>query len=180
RLACHTFCETVQVSPSLEPAEGDFNDVPGGTGTTAKDGVLATWTLPTGTGASCTHQSTAGQHPFSFPGTYTIRVLSTVDKTGGGGFVNPTWTGPNPTDTDQDPNKALPQKAPLLGQDRRVVYVRPSTTADHAGSPYYLGGSGEGAPTLYDLEGRGELDAIEPTSDGKVVALRPDGTAVPG
>ena len=87
--------------------------------------MLATWTLPTNTSATCTHQSTAGQHPFSFPGTYTVRVLSTVDKTGGGGFLNPTWTGSGPTDTDQDPNRALPQTAPLYGQDRRVVYIRP-------------------------------------------------------
>ena len=178
--AGQTFSWKVQVAPCLEPAEGDFTDVPGGTGTTPKDGVLATWTLPTTTGASCAHQSTAGQHPFSFPGTYTIRVLSTVDKTGGGGFLNPTWTGPGPSDTDQDPNHALPQTAPLYGQDRRVVYIHPSTAADHTGSPFYLGASGEGSPTLYDLEGRGELDVIEATSDGQVVALRPDGTPVPG
>jgi subtilisin family serine protease len=179
RLAAgQTFTWKVQVAPCLEPAEADFTDVPGGSGTTAQAGVLATWTLPTTTGATCTHQSTAGQHPFSFPGTYTIRVLSKVDKPGG--FLNPTWTGSGPTATDQDPNHALPQTAPLYGQDRRVVYVRPHTAADHAGSPYYLGASGEGSPTLYDLEGRGELDAIVPTSDGQVQALRPDGTAVPG
>jgi subtilisin family serine protease len=175
-----TFAWKVQVAPCLEPAEADFTDVPGGSGTTTHDGVLATWTLPTTTSSTCTHQSTAGQHPFSFPGTYTVRVLSTVDKAGGGGFLNPTWTGPTPADSDQDPNRALPQTAPLYGQDRRIVYVRPSTAADHAGSPYYLGASGEGSPTLYDLEGRGELDAIEATSDGQVLALRPDGTPVPG
>jgi subtilisin family serine protease len=174
-----SFAWKVQVAPCLEPAEADFTDVPGGSGTTAHDGVLATWTLPTGTSATCTHQST-GQHPFSFQGTYTVRVLSTVDKNGGGGFLNPTWTGPGAGATDQDPNQALPQTAPLFGQDRRIVYVRPSTAADHAGSPYYLGASGEGSPTLYDLEGRGELDAIEATSDGQVLALRPDGTPVPG
>jgi len=175
-----TFAWKVQVAPCLEPAEADFTDVPGGSGTTATDGVLANWTLPTTTTANCTHQSSAGEHPFSFPGTYTIRVLSTVDKTGGGGFLNPTWTGSGPTATDQDPNGALPQTAPLYGQDRRVVYVRPHAVADHAGSPYYLGASGEGSPTLYDLEGRGELDVIEATSDGQVVALRPDGSPVPG
>src|SRR5439155_19612397 len=120
----------------------------------------------------------SAEHPFSPPGTYTIRVLSTVNK--GSGFLNPTWTGPSANDTDQDPNASLPQKAPLYGQDRRVVYIRPSTAADHANSPYYLGASGEGSPTLYDLEGLGELDVIEATSDGKVVALRPDGTPVPG
>jgi subtilase family protein len=178
--AGETFAWKVQVAPCLEPTEADFTDVPGGSGTTAKDGVLATWTLPTTTTATCTHQSAGQQHPFSFPGTYTVRVLSTVDKSGGGGFVNPTWTGPNPSDTDSDPNHALPQKAPLYGQDRRIVYVRPHTTRDHDGSPYYLGASGEGSPTLYDLEGRGELDAIAATSDGQVLALRPDGTPVPG
>ena len=175
-----TFAWKVQVAPCLEPAESDFTDVPGGSGTTTRDGVLATWTLPTTTSATCTHQSTAGQHPFSFPGTYTIRVLSTVDKNGGGGILNPTWTGAGATATDQDPNRALPQTAPLYGQDRRVVYIRPSGAADHADSPYYLGASGEGSPTLYDLEGRGELDVIEATSDGQVQALRPDGTPVPG
>src|SRR5207244_7159567 len=92
--AGQTFAWKVQVAPCLEPAEADFTDVPGGTGTTAKDGVLATWTLPTNTSATCTHQSTAGQHPFSFPGTYTVRVLSTVNQPGG--FLNPTWSGPNP------------------------------------------------------------------------------------
>jgi subtilisin family serine protease len=172
------FAWKVQVAPCLEPVEADFSDVPGGSGTGPKDGVLATWTLPTTT-ATCTHQS-SGEHPFSFPGTYTVRVLSTVDKNGGGGFLNPTWTGPGLTDTDQDPNRALPQKAPLYGQDRRIVNIRPSTAADHDGSPYYLGASGEGSPTLYDLEGRSELDVIEATSDGDVLALRPDGTPVPG
>lgn len=174
------FAWKVQVAPCLEPAEGDFSDLPGGSGTTAQDGVLATWTLPATTSATCTHQSTAGQHPFSFPGAYTLRVLSTVDKSNGGGFLNPTWTGSGPSAVDQDPNKALPQTAPLYGQDRRVIYIRPHSAADHAGSPYYLGASGEGSPTLYDLEGRGALDVIEATSDGEVQALRPDGTPVPG
>src|SRR4051812_39954360 len=69
-----TFAWKVQVAPCLEPAEADFTDVPGGAGTAASDGVLATWALPTTTTPSCTHQSSAGQHPFSFPGTYTVRV----------------------------------------------------------------------------------------------------------
>ena len=41
--AGETFAWKVQVAPCLEPAEADFTDVPGGSGTTAKDGVLATW-----------------------------------------------------------------------------------------------------------------------------------------
>src|SRR5205085_12305202 len=134
-----TFAWKVQVAPCLEPAEADFTDVPGGSGTSAADGVLATWTLPTTASATCAHQSTAGQHPFSFPGTYTIRVLSTVDKTGGGGFLNPTWTGAGSTATDQDPNKALPQNAPLYGHDRRFVYVRPHSPPDHAARPHDRG-----------------------------------------
>jgi subtilisin family serine protease len=178
--AGQTFSWKVQIAPCLEPAEADFTDVPGGSGTSTRDGVLATWTLPTTTSATCTHQSTAGQHPFSYPGTYTIRVLSAVTKSNGGGFTNPTWTGSGPNDVDQDPNAALPQTAPLYGQDRRVVFVRPHSARDHDGSPYYLGASGEGSPTLYDLEGRGELDTIEATSDGQIQALRPDGTPVPG
>jgi len=35
-------------------------------------------------------------------------------------------------------------------------------------------------PTLYDLEGRGQLDIIQAAWDGHVYAWRPDGTPVPG
>ncbi|MDQ6915022.1 MAG: S8 family serine peptidase, partial [Actinomycetota bacterium] len=168
-----SFAWKVQVAPCLEPQEGDFSDV--ATGSAPKDGVLGTWTLPSSPGSQC---STGTAHPYNYPGTYTIRVLSTVTKDGapGGGFDNPTYSGA----TDQDPNASLPKSAPLYGQDRMVVYVRPHGTADHATSPYYLGASGEGSPTLYDIEGRGELDLITATADGQVVALRPDGTPVPG
>ena len=162
----------VQVAPCLEPAEDDFTTLTTGRG--AKDGVLAQWALPTELD-SCAR---TGTDSFSPPGTYTIRTLAyPVDGAGEPVEVaNPTWVG----GSDLDPNHALPESAPLYGQDRRVVTVRPNADADRPGSPHYLGASGEASPTLYDLEGRGELDVIVPTGDGKVLALRPNGTNVPG
>src|SRR5207247_8476630 len=138
---------------------------------------LTTCTLPTSTSATCGNAGTS--HPFSPPGTYTVRVLSQLDNSSGVAIAvadpvaasDPNYAAPGAT---------APAPAPLIGQDRRVVYIRPHSSHDHLGSPYYLGASGEGSPTLYDIEGRGQLDMIEATADGTVVALRPDGTAVPG
>ncbi len=152
----------VQVAPCLEPAERDFSDVASGSG--PRDGVLARWDPASVAGKAC---ADAGPlHPFSPRGTVTIRVLASLP----GDVADPTGGA--------DPNGA-PAPAPLAGQDRRVVYVRP---ADHdaPGSPFALPSSGEGSPTLYDLEGRGELDTIVPTSDGQVLVLRPDGSAAAG
>ncbi|MEA2399313.1 MAG: cell wall-associated protease, partial [Thermoleophilaceae bacterium] len=157
----------VQVAPCLEPQEADFADV--GSGSGRKDGLLATWNLPQSPGQCA---GAGGTHPFSPPGTYTIRVLARLDGAGGSpvAVTNPV--------AGSDPNGGGPP-APLVGEDRRVVYLR-SSPADHAKSPYALGASGEASPTLYDLEGRGQLDIVEPTSDGTIVALRPDGKRVHG
>lgn len=153
----------VQVAPCLQPAESDYETI--AAGAAPRRGVLARWTPPR-TEAECT---SSPNQPFSPPGTYTIRLLSQVDRPDG--FDNPV--------ADTDPNRALPARAPLYGQARRVLYVR-EPGGDRPGSPFKLGSSGEGSPTLYDLEGRGELDVIVPTADGGVLALRPDGTPLPG
>ena len=161
----------VQVAPCLEPLESDFTTIHTGSG--AADGVLATWQLPATTTATCANASL--NHPFSYPGTYTVRVLSTLIQAGG--------TAVSVADpvAATDPNYSTPPAvASLQGQDRRVVFVRPHAAHDHASSPYYVGQSGEGSPTLYDLEGRGQLDIIMPGGAGQVLALRPDGTPVPG
>ncbi|HEY7926117.1 MAG TPA: hypothetical protein VIG86_01715 [Candidatus Dormibacteraeota bacterium] len=66
-----------------------------------------------------------------------------------------------------------------MGEDRRAFHLRHDAT-ELAGFPLNLGSSGEGSPTLADIEGNGTLDAIVPTSDGSVHAIRPDGTEAPG
>lgn len=159
----------VQVAPCLEPVESDYTTIATGSG--PRDGLLGRWTLPQQTTAQCA--ATGRDHPFNYPGTYSVRLLSTATD-GSGSAID--YADPV---AGVDPNDA-PAPAPLVGQDRRVVFVRPHDSHDHAGSPYYLGQSGEGSPTLYDIEGRGELDVLVPTAQGTVMALRPDGSEVPG
>ena len=164
----------VQVAPCMEPAEADFMTITTGTG--ARDGSLTTWTLPSTLG-SCANAGVS--HPFSPPGTYTVRVLSQINhSTGAADAVADPVASSDPNYAA--PGATAPAPAALIGQDRRVVYLRPHSSHDHLGSPYYIGASGEGSPTLYDIEGKGQLDIIEATANGTVVALRPDGTAVPG
>ncbi|MHB8509151.1 MAG: S8 family serine peptidase [Candidatus Dormibacteria bacterium] len=159
-----TFDYTVQVAPCLEPTEADFKPIGTRAGLTAAvDGVLATWSLPVTPG---TCADTSKDRAFSFPGEYTVRVLVTVDGADGKPVAVP------------DPGR-INSPAALLGQDRRVLFVRHDTNS-HPGFPLNLGTSGESSPGLYDLEGRGELDIIVATADGTVIALRPDGTPVPG
>jgi len=67
----------------------------------------------------------------------------------------------------------------LLGEDRRAIHVDHDSTR-RPGFPLYLGSSGDASPTLADVEGRGWLDTIVATSDGSVLAVRPDGTEAPG
>jgi hypothetical protein len=66
-----------------------------------------------------------------------------------------------------------------MGEDRRAFHVRHDDTL-LPGFPLNLGSSGEGSPTMADIEGRGVLDTIVPLSDGSVHAIRPDGTEAPG
>lgn len=162
--AGQTFDYKVQVAPCLEPAEADFKSIGSGAGlTSAVDGVLATWGLPQTPGACA---DTSKDRAFSYPGEYTVRVLVTVDGADG---------RPAPVTDPGGINAA----APLIGQDRRVLFVRHDSNS-HPAFPLNLGTSGESSPGLYDLEGRGELDIIIATADGTIVALRPDGTPVPG
>ena len=65
------------------------------------------------------------------------------------------------------------------GEDRRAFHVRHDDT-ELPGFPLNLGNSGEGSPTLADIEGNGKLDTVIPTSDGSVHVIRPDGTEAPG
>jgi hypothetical protein len=66
-----------------------------------------------------------------------------------------------------------------MGEDRRAFHARHDDT-ELAGFPVHLGTSGEASPTMADIEGRGWLDTILPTSQGDVHAIRPDGTEAPG
>ena len=66
-----------------------------------------------------------------------------------------------------------------MGEDRRAFHLRHDDT-QIPGFPLNLGSSGEGSPTLADIEGSGKLDTIVPTSDGSVHAIRPDGTEATG
>ncbi|HEV3230621.1 MAG TPA: hypothetical protein VG245_00055, partial [Candidatus Dormibacteraeota bacterium] len=163
--AGHTWSFKVQVAPCLEPADADWQTIATHAGLTVPsiDGVLATWTLPA-TPGQCA--DTSASRAFDYPGTYTVRVLASDDGVGG--------SAPNVTDP-----AGINAPAPLVGQDRRVLFVLHAASS-HPGFPLSLGTSGEGSPTLYDLEGRGELDLIIPSADGEIIALRPDGTPVPG
>src|SRR5258708_38351000 len=67
----------------------------------------------------------------------------------------------------------------LMGDDRRAFHARHDDT-ELAGFPVHPGTSGEAPPTMADIEGRGWLDTILPTSQGDVHAIRPDGTDEPG
>ena len=154
-----TFAWKVQVAPCLEPAEADFVDVPGGSGTRRRTACSRRGRCrprrPLPARTSRAPVSTRSRSPAPTRS----GSLSTVDKTGGGGFLNPTWTGSGPTATDQDPNqRAARRRRRSTARTGASSTSARTPTADHAGSPYYLGASGEGSPTLYDLEGRGELD----------------------
>ena len=73
-----------------------------------------------------------------------------------------------------------------LGEDRRGMYVRHDDTLLEAfpvrvreRADADLPGGTDSAPTLADVEGRGELDVV--TNDGGTIhVLRPDGTPAPG
>src|SRR5207247_10468931 len=67
----------------------------------------------------------------------------------------------------------------LMGQDRRNLYLH----RDHdmlPGFPKVLPGDGESSPLLADLDGDNRNELVFGTSDGRVHALRPDGSALPG
>ena len=66
-----------------------------------------------------------------------------------------------------------------MGEDRRAFHLR-HDASEAPGFPVKLGSSGDASPTMADIEGRGWLDTILPTSDGTVHAFRPDGTEAPG
>jgi len=66
-----------------------------------------------------------------------------------------------------------------MGEDRRAFHLRHDAT-EAPGFPVAVGASGEASPTMADIEGRGWLDTIIPTSDGTVHAYRPDGSEAPG
>jgi len=65
------------------------------------------------------------------------------------------------------------------GEDRRAFHLHHDATLI-TGTPVNLGASGDASPTLADIEGKGWLDTIAPTSDGTVNAIRPNGTEAPG
>lgn len=66
-----------------------------------------------------------------------------------------------------------------LTVDRRTFYVHADPDA-RAGFPAELGSSAEGAPALADLDGDNRLETIVATNDGRVHALRFDGTPLAG
>ncbi len=66
-----------------------------------------------------------------------------------------------------------------MGEDRRAFHLHHDPTL-LTGVPVSLGSSGDASPTLADVEGRGWLDAVVPTSDGSVEVIRPDGSEAPG
>src|SRR3989442_6150703 len=49
-----------------------------------------------------------------------------------------------------------------------------------AGFPLKLGASGESSPALVDLDGHGTDEIMVATADGMVLALRGDGSPLPG
>jgi hypothetical protein len=64
-------------------------------------------------------------------------------------------------------------------EDRHTVFVH-HDPALHPGFPLVLGASGESSPALADLDGDGAAEIIVATADGRVAAIRGDGTMLPG
>src|SRR5262249_38437654 len=71
---------------------------------------------------------------------------------------------------DEDGQKAEDRHTIFIHQDRDL----------HRGFPIDLGSSGESSPALADLDGDGAAEIVVATGDGKVVAVRGDGTMLPG
>jgi hypothetical protein len=68
---------------------------------------------------------------------------------------------------------------PVRGEARRPLYVHEDPDL-LPGFPKYLGASGEASPRLVDIDGDGKRDILYPSADGKLHALRADGTEAPG
>jgi hypothetical protein len=130
-------------------------------------------TFASGTGSS--PQTVAGDVPLgSIPQSFWDTSGYTIDSSGRTSIerfdvsIRLQVTATNPSDGHA-----------LVGEDRRAIHVDHDATR-RPGFPLYLGTSGDASPTLADIEGRGWLDAIVPTSDGSVYAVRPDGSEAPG
>lgn len=67
----------------------------------------------------------------------------------------------------------------VQGRFRKVIAVR-SDPAVKPGFPLYLGASGESSPKVTDLDGDGRDEIVVATADGRVHAIRSDGTELPG
>ncbi|MEZ4408091.1 MAG: S8 family serine peptidase [Polyangiales bacterium] len=65
------------------------------------------------------------------------------------------------------------------GEVRRAFYVHRDPTV-LPGFPIDTGASGEGSAHLVDLDGNGAADIIYPDTDGRIHAIRADGTELPG
>jgi hypothetical protein len=67
----------------------------------------------------------------------------------------------------------------LRGEDRRNMYLHRDAQLK-AGFPKEFGGDGASSPLLVDLDGDNRNEMVFGTSDGRVHALRPDGSELPG
>jgi Subtilase family/FG-GAP-like repeat len=65
------------------------------------------------------------------------------------------------------------------GEARKGIFLHHDPDL-RAGFPVKLGASGESSPALVDLDGDGADEIVLATADGAVLALRADGTPVPG
>jgi hypothetical protein len=167
----------VEVAPGSEPNNntttdtfpGDFEQVDSSwcdgktTRTTSFDGTLADVDIselksrfPTGTswdGAQPTAASSLNHNnrPATEPNGFTVRVIVTSVQAG----------------------------QTLTGQDRRNFYLHHDSDF-LPGFPKSLTSDGASSPALADLNGDNRNELIFGTSDGRVHAMRPDGSELPG
>ncbi|MFZ9887225.1 MAG: S8 family serine peptidase, partial [Myxococcota bacterium] len=67
----------------------------------------------------------------------------------------------------------------VRGRFRKVIAVREDPDVKE-GFPLYLGASGESSPKVTDLDGDGTDEIVVGTADGRVHAIRADGSELPG
>ena len=98
------------------------------------------------------------------PGTFRDTLQSKIDK------VNAHAITIRVEVTDADGN---------VGEMRRQFFLRRDSTL-MPGFPVKLGESGDSSPTLYDMDGDGDLEIVLGTSGGDIHVFRADGRELPG
>ena len=144
----------LQWAPGIEPGEGEFRDLAGGSESGPRSAALGTLDLS--------------------------QVRAALDARPGGGATRDP-TAPSKGPGDPDPNEpaftvrvVVTDAAGNRGEDRKVLFAYRDTTL-HRGYARRPGVGGESSQRLYDLDGDNRLDIVEPRSSGEIAVLRHDG-----